>query len=121
MEENECVGYWSLLLSQLPFIYSHMTKEHLETVAKEMVKAIQLGARENDCVGQKLSVVDAISVFLESEGFVEMRVLQELILNEFCANLSSCLKRRYVIEILNFQWIFDFNIHAFIYPCPQLP
>lgn len=94
VEENECVGYWSLLLSHLPFIYSHMTKEHLETVAKEMVKAVLLGARENDCAYQKLSVVDAISVFLESECFVEMRALQELILNEFCANLSSCLKRR---------------------------
>ena len=102
VEENECVGYWSLLLSQLPFIYSYMTKEHLETVAKEMVKAVQLGARENDYVGQELSVVDAISVFLESEGFVEMRVLQELILNEFCVNLSSYLKRRYIIDILIF-------------------
>jgi hypothetical protein len=72
-----------------------MTKEHLETVAKEMVKAILSGGGENgDHICQKFSMVDAITVFLESEGFVEMRVLQELILNEFCTNLSSCLRRR---------------------------
>ena len=117
MEENKCVGYWSLLLSQLPFIYSHMTKEHLETVAKEMVKAVQLGARENDCVGQKLSVVEAISVFLESEGFVEMRVLQELIVNEFCANLSSCLKRRYIHHRIFLCFSGSLTFWAVIYSC----
>lgn len=97
MKENEHVGYWSLLLFQLPFIYSEMTKEHLETVAKEMVKAVLSERGENnEHIYQKFSVMDPISVFLESEGFVEMKVLQELILDEFCTNLSSCLRRRYL-------------------------
>ena len=95
VEKNECVGYWSLLLSQLPFVYGHMTKEHLETVAKEMVKAILSEGGENDeYVHKKLSVVDPISVFVESESFVEMKMFQELILSEMCTNLSLHLRRR---------------------------
>lgn len=95
MKENEHVGYWSLLLSQLPFVYSYITNEHLEIVAKEMVKAVLSERGENnECIYQKFSVVDPISVFLESEGFVEMKVLQELILSEFCIKLNSCLRRR---------------------------
>jgi hypothetical protein len=116
MEENECIGYWSLLLSQLPFIYSHMTKEHLETVAKEMVKAILSGGgggENSDRICQKFSVVDAISVFLGSEGFVEMRVLQELILNEFCVNLSSCLRKRYILMSMSFGLYFFHTLQPY--------
>ena len=72
-----------------------MTKEHLEIVARETVKAIlSEGGEKNEYDHQKLSVVDPISVFLESEGFIEMRMLQELILSEFCANLSSHMRRK---------------------------
>ena len=98
-EKNEHVGYWSLLLSQLPFIYGHMTKEVLETVAKEIVKAVlsegvvlNSGMVERDL--QRVSVVDLVTTFLESEGFVELKVLQEHLLNGFCTNLSSNLRRR---------------------------
>ena len=102
VKENEHVGYWNLLLSQLPFIYSHMTKEHLETVAREMVKAVLSVGEGNDgaVVEQDhgkptgMSRVDLISVFLESESFVEMNVLQELIMKKFCTNLSSLVRRR---------------------------
>ena len=76
-----------------------MTKEHLDIVAKELVKAVLSERGENDeDICQIFSVVDPISVFLESEGFVEMKVLQELVLSELCTNLSSCLRRRYIVN-----------------------
>ena len=85
-----------------------MAKEHLDIVAKELVKAILSERGENkEHICQKFSVLDSISVFLESEGFVEMKVLQELILSELCTNLSSCLRRRYIVIM---PWKFYSNL-----------
>ena len=100
--ENEHVGYWSLLLSQLPIVYGHLTKEHLETVAEEMVKAVLTEGGDEDNViadggsqgAAGMSVVQVISAFLGSEGFVEMNILQELILSRLCTHLSSLMRRR---------------------------
>ena len=41
-----------------------------------------------------MSAVQNISAFLGSEGFVEMNILQELILSRLCTRLSSLMRRR---------------------------
>ena len=122
LDHNEHVGYWSLLLSQLPFIYDHLREEHLEILAEEMVKAVLSeggrtkggkegrGRREEGKAGGEriqririgrgdqhhsgVTLLQLVSIFLESEGFVEMNCLQELLLNKFCAHLQSLMRKR---------------------------
>ena len=97
-EENEGVAYWSLLLSQLPFIYHHLSQDHLELIARNMVVAVMAeGATErgeDGGIAGGITVVQLVSEFLESEGFVEMKSLQELMLSSVCAYLLSHLRRR---------------------------
>ena len=108
---NEHVGYWSLLLSQLSFIYCHLSKQQLEVIAEEMVKAL-LSRSESERdksdtatienghhkeIG--ITVVELFSRFLESEGFVEMNALQEVLLSKFCTHLNSLMRRRYSNKI----------------------
>ena len=92
------MAYWSLLLSQLPFIYHYLSQDHLELIAKNMVGALMAeGATEREEDGDiagGITLVQLVNEFLESEGFVEMNSLQELMLNSICAYLLSHLRTR---------------------------
>ena len=110
-DDNEQAGYWRLLLSHLPFIYYLLSLEQLKTLAEEMVSAALLsaGGREGeDCREPTgIAVAQLISVFLESESFVEMTVLQEQLLGKLCLYLSSLMRRRY-------DFILSYNIVVII-------
>ena len=99
-DENGPVAFWSLLLSQLPFIYGHLNSDHLEIIAEKMVAAVmEEGVTEGEeDKGSGATLVKVVGAFLESEGFVEMMLLQEMMLNKVCTYLSSHLKGRYVVE-----------------------
>ena len=124
MDENEHLGYWSLILSHLPFVYDHLSEEQLEVVGKELVEALLAEderRRGTEGTGEKregreegmaeggsmmsigkfegltgVTLLQLVSVFFESEGFVEMNTLQELILNNFCTHLYSIMRTRYL-------------------------
>ena len=95
------MGYWRLLFSQLPFVYHILSKGQLTTIAEEMIKAALLaegGKQEEEGHRESIGITVAqlVSVFLESEGFVEMTVLQEQLLGNFVLHLSSLMRQRYV-------------------------
>ena len=97
-DENGHVAFWSLLLSQLPFIYGHLNSDHLEAIAERMVAAVmEEGVTEGEN-GSGVTLVKVVGAFLESEGFVEMKLLQKMMLSKVCTYLSSHLKGRYVFR-----------------------
>ena len=77
--ENSEEAHWSLLLSHLPLLYPHTSQDHLTAMAADITTALH-------STEGTLSSLDGLSVgrvvreFLNSDAFLEMATLQELLL-----------------------------------------
>ena len=93
-EANSCVANWSLVLSQLPLLYQLCSNTHLRQVAEFILQALLLAVRKEEdkleegttCVGVAVSV-------LKSEGFANMRGLQELLLESIFVHAASSIPK----------------------------
>ena len=87
------VAQWSLVLSQLIFFYEHCTTEQLASVAEGVVSSLVEGEGVRVCGGDCVSLCDVVEHFLASEGLMEMRKLQELLVVK-CISFSMSVLRK---------------------------
>ena len=93
-EMNSCTATWSLVLSQLPCLYQLCSDAHLRQVAEFILKAMLLSVKwEGDGSREGTTAVRAAISVLESESFVCMRRLQELLVDSCFHHAASSIPK----------------------------
>ena len=94
-KDNCSSAVWITILSQLPFIYSHLTIANIEAVAMALTEATLQGNQETGSLS--LSVAQCFS----SPWFQEMVELHEALVNG-CFSCVSCLLPK---QLANKKWL----------------
>ena len=87
-EDNYSSAVWTTTLSQLPFIYSHLTITNIEVVAMAMTKATLQGNQKTG------SLSSSVAQCFSSPWFQEMVELHEALINGCFSRVSRLLPKQ---------------------------
>ena len=111
-DDNCGVGYWTIVLTQLPHLFYTCSDQHIKTLANFILKALvcdtaqqqgvepqQQGVEpQQQGVGpqqqgvepqqQGVGLKDVVKAFLQSESFPEMRTLHEMLITRHLSGIK---------------------------------